>query len=789
MAEPRAVWLLRHPLPVLLVLAVATAAALAGLPRLRFDFTPQQLFEAADEDATLAEFEEARRLFGRDDGTLLVVLDAGEGGDALARPCRDWLRDLAVHFAGEPFVERSLSVGNAVTARSDADGDVRIGSLDDLPAAALLADGLLAGTFFSRDRRYSAAWIAFDDDHRDIEPLRRAVGAVGAWVEAHPPPPGTGARLGGIPRVRVDVADSLRRDQLRFIPLASAVLMILLGFTFRRLPQTLLPQLTVCISIIWALGLMGWLGVPVDILTNALPPLLLVIGVSDCLHLLARDAEEAARPSPPPRLVGLSRTVRVMAMACLLTSLTTAAGFSSLAVSHTAILRRFGLTVAAGVLGAYLATLGVLPQALRHFRPAQPSPAASRLFTGIALACGRLALRRPRAVVAVTLALAAGLGWIGLARVYVNLMLTEVYPADHEVSRLQKIIDTSLGGVVPVDVVLSLPEPGGHRDPDTLRRLALLQGRIARLDGVASTRSAADLLGSVHRALAGPGGGELPDSAALAAQEWLVAELGEEPLPLDRFVADDGQRLRIFLRMADVGGRRTLQVLEAIESAHAEVFSGRPEVRLSFGGDGFLAARNLSRLIRDLLASLTLAGAIIFVTLLVALRDLRLALCAIPPNVCPLLATVGAMGLTGLDLTVTNVVVFSIALGLAVDDTIHVAYRYREEQAKGGSFEEVMDRTLPGTGQAVVLTSLLLAAGLLVLLTSDFVPTRRFGALTCLTLAVALLADLLLLPALLMLTDRSAPEPATPPEAPSGAPPAPSSSRSAPPASLPAASG
>jgi len=749
---PRTVWLLRYRLPVVLALAAASVAAAVGASRVRYDFTPQQLFEAADRDAAFADFEEVRRVFGRDDGTLLVVLDTGAGGDSLTRPCRDWLRGLTEHFADQPFVERSLSVGNAVTARTGADGEVWIGPIDDLPPEDVAADPLFAGTFFSKDRRWAAAWLTFDDEHRRIEPLREAVGAVRARLAAHPPPPGTKASLGGIPRVRVDVADSLRSDQLTFTPLASAILMLLLWFTFRRIPQTILPQVTVGVAILWAVGMMGWLGVPVDILTNALPPLLLVIGVSDTLHLLARDAEEAGGD----RVAGLSRTVRVLAIACLLTSLTTAAGFASLGVSHTAILRRFGLTLAVGVLGAYLATLGVLPQALVRFRPAQPTRAATRLFTGIALACGGLALRRPRLVALACVLTVGALATFGIARVEVNLKLTEVYPSDHPVTRLQRTIDASLGGAVPVDVVLTLPEPGGHRDPEVLRRVDRLQARITKLEGVASARSAVDLLASIHRALAGSDAGRLPDSAALAAQEWLVADLGEDPLPVDRFVADDGQRLRIFLRMADLGGRNTLRVLDAIEAAQAEIFADLPGVRLSFGGDGFLAARNLSRLIRDLFASLTLASVFIFVTLLLVLRSPRLALVAILPNASPLLVTVGVMGLTGLDLDVTNVVVFSIALGLAVDDTIHMVYRFREEQAAGGDFEAVMDRTLRGSGQAVVLTSLLLSAGLLVLLTSDFVPTRRFGALTCLTLATALLADLLLLPALLKLTEPKA---------------------------------
>jgi hypothetical protein len=200
-----------------------------------------------------------------------------------------------------------------------------------------------------------------------------------------------------------------------------------------------------------------------------------------------------------------------------------------------------------------------------------------------------------------------------------------------------------------------------------------------------------------------------------------------------------------------VGGRRSLALAERIEALGATQFADLPGVRVHVTGDAESVSRHIIVVIRDLYRSLCLAGGAICLCLLLVFRSWRLALLAVPSNVLPLLVTAGFMGVLGIDLDISTVVIFSVTLGLAVDDTVHILARVREEIPAGGSWRAVLERSLLGSGHAVVMTSVVLGAGMLVLLGSTFTPTRMFGLLTFVTLGSALLADLLLLPALLVL--------------------------------------
>jgi len=746
-ADPGTHWLLRQRVPLLVAIGLATLAIGSQLPRLRFDFSPQQLFETTRQDEVSRQRQEAVELFGYEDNTLFVVLDAGPGGDALTADARQWLGRLGEAFETAEFVIRVTSISSVATIRPTADGDVEVPLAAELDREALLADPLLRGSLISRDGRLAVAAIDFADSHRRIEGLFEAVGAVRAWIAEHPPPAGIRARLTGIPFVRVDVVESIQRDQVVFMPLVTLLVGVFLFLTFRRLSRVLIPMLVVGLASAWGLAMMAVFDVPVDIINHVLPSLVTVIAVSDGLHLVVRDQEESA--AGLPRRSALSVAVRTLAAACLLTSVTTAVGFASLATSGTAILVRFGLSVAAAVMMGYVLTLGVLPQLLSFTGSPRSGVRRSRRLGGFAAACGRVGIRRPWLTCAAGLALAGVLAAIGLARVQVNIRLTEVYPDDHPTAQLQRIVDESLGGILTLDVIVTVPGGRGHLQPDVLRGIAELQDRIVDLPGIASVRSPIDFLERLHAALAGPLADRLPNSRELAAQEWLLAEMGGEDLPLERLIAHDGRELRLLVRTADAGGRQALLFAEWLDDAAAEIFAARDDVQVHVTGESYVASRNMTRLIHDLFFSLALASAVIFVCLLAMFRSLRQALISILPNAFPLLAVLGYMGAVGMELDVTNVIVFSVCLGLAVDDTIHVIARFREELARGGAIEDVLERTLRGSGQAVVLTSLLLGAGFLVLTTSEFVPTQRFGYLAAITFVAALFADLVLLPALL----------------------------------------
>jgi predicted RND superfamily exporter protein len=219
-------------------------------------------------------------------------------------------------------------------------------------------------------------------------------------------------------------------------------------------------------------------------------------------------------------------------------------------------------------------------------------------------------------------------------------------------------------------------------------------------------------------------------------------------------VTSDFRNARIHVRVSDVGAKAQLQLAERFEDKLGSLFGADSGVNYRLTGDAFVASVALDSFIRDLFYSLLIAIVIIFAMMTVVFRSLKLGLVSMLPNTIPLVMTFGYMGLMGINLNTTTIIIFAISLGLAVDDTIHFLARFREELDRRDTAKEAILYTYYGAGRAILLTSVLLVTGLAVLLLSDFVPTRQFGILTSITIGGAVFGDLILLPSLLYLLYR-----------------------------------
>jgi predicted RND superfamily exporter protein len=294
--------------------------------------------------------------------------------------------------------------------------------------------------------------------------------------------------------------------------------------------------------------------------------------------------------------------------------------------------------------------------------------------------------------------------------------------------------------------------------------------RARTLPGVLSVRGYADLY---QRAMVGVRREELGSPASLLSGPDAAARLRQAGALIDRaspgstqaFLTPDAASGRIVVRVADIGTAETLRLAKDLERLLAEGFPQDDPSRNPAGvtwrltGDGYVNAVGMDRFIRDFLRGLAGACLVIFAVIGLLFRSVRAGLIAMIPNLTPLVLTLGYMRMRGLDLNAGNAIVFAVGLGVAVDDTIHFLARFREETAAGRPVREAVAATLSASGRAILLTTGLILAGLSVLLWSDFVPTRRFAELTCVTLSAALLGDLVLLPAALALFWRREPDP------------------------------
>lgn len=753
-----------------LILALVTVFSFAGLtkmPDLKFDFTPQHLFRS-DSDL-LEQRERFADMFGREDNLVTVLV---EGKSVWDPASIQWLRDTTLRMRELPRVKNAESIATLEIPRG-SDGVMTttplladIGPVTSEQVEALhrlaLTEPLVSGQAASQDGTLVVVMVWLDDDVQDVTMLHESIGALQRSLDEHPAPDEIDARLTGIPFLRQEIVEDLKHQQLTFVPATALAYLFILALMFRRFSGVALPLAVVTVTCIGAVWLLVATHSAINIINNILPSLIFIIGVSDAIHMLVRDAEEV--DSGLERMDAVRAMVRHTGVACLLTSLTTAVGFFSLVAADTQILQDFGWQAGLSVVFAYIVTLFCLPAALSFLRPvkrvssvAQKTPFIDAVLTWL----GTQAVTRPwRSVIgALIVTVVAGFfAW----QAQIDTVLLEVYEPGHPTYENIALAEQKLGGILPFEISLEHRDVDAFKDPARFAKLAELEEFAKDQTIVLSTQSLVDFHQAARAALLGDPEQrkELPDSRDQIEQiHVLIAGAPDSSTGPNRYITSDFRHARLLLRVADKGAKAQLALGNALKQKMASLFPAESGVNFAIAGDAYVASLSLDSFVRDLFYSLLLALVIIFGMMTAVFRSIKLGLVSVLPNVIPLLMTFGYMGLRGIDLNTTTIITFAISLGLAVDDTIHFLARFQEERAHGNSVRDAIISTYQGAGRAIMLTSVMLLVGLVVLLFSDFVPTKYFGTLTSITIVGAILGDMILLPPLLYLVYRGEDEP------------------------------
>lgn len=756
-------------LPSLGLLAVACAAF---IPQLTFSFTPEQFFQT---DSDLGEYrEEFASTFSREDNLTAIVVS---GGDVFEPDVLGTIRDVTLELRESPPVDRAESIATFPVPRAgDGPGSMSVepllpqrpsaesGDRDDGvdPALARRLETLAMDEPLVRKRlvgesgRSSVILAWLDRQIQEVSELKRAETQIRAELEDHPLPEDLEYTVGGVPPLRIQIIDALRSEQVWFIPLTGAVYLVVLLLLFRRPSGVVLPIAVVLMAVAATVAVLVATDSSLNVVNNVLPTIIFIIGIADSIHMLTRHAEEVDSGRSGKKAA--ERTVEITGFACLMTSTTTAIGFLSLVWANTDILKNFGWQAAAGVMLAYFFTLFFLPAGLSFMRPvdrrATPEDDSEwQPLEGTVMIGARRVLAHPWKFVVGSLGVCALAGW-SATWVDIDATLLEVFRKGHPSYATTNMIEKQFGGFLPFEVSLESDREGRFRDPEIYRKLHAFQQDAANESPVLSTQSIVDFHQSARAALLGDPAERsiMPESRDQIRQlHLLISGAPDAATGPNQYVTRDFSKARVLLRVADVGAKRQLELAEDLRAKLETHFGDVSDVRYRLTGDAYVASVALDSFIRDLFYSLLFAGFVIFGLMALIFRSIKLGLVSIIPNATPLLVTLGYMGIQGIDLNSSTVIIFAIGLGLAVDDTIHVLARFREEKREGYSTRRAVVRTYFGAGRAIVLTSLLLLIGLTVLVFSDFIPTRQFGELTSVTILAAIMGDLLLLPPLLLL--------------------------------------
>lgn len=624
----------------------------------------------------------------------------------------------------------------------------------DTPEAAkasrqrVLRDSVMLGGFLTRDLSHVCGYVQIDPAIFDTRQRDVVSRTVRARLQAFGQP----YVLSGIPYIRTKYIETIGQELLLFMTLAIAFIALVLWLTYRNIWGVVIPMAAVVIGLIWILGFMGLTGQSVNLINNLLIPLIFVVGTSDVIHLTTKYLHETR--DGRARSAAMRRTLREIGLAIFLTSLTTAVGFGSLLVSRIPPIREFGLYAALGVLLTYLITVVLLPNALLRLPPErfgnQQAVDNLPLWRALLLRIDRLTQRRGRAVVLSFAAVLLTCGYL-IFQIPTDTHLIEDIGEGDPIRESMTFFEAQGYGLRPFELGIetrhdSIP----LSDQRVLADMAKLQRWLHQQHDFSPFLSLATLVQQAHYLdrFSRPQYRKIPDEQAQIDEYLDLIRLRSGDEILGQVMSEDGRQGRISARLPDIGTNafdRLYADLDSFYRAECDtaLFSYRPT------GHAFLTEHNLVYVRRSLLGGLSLAFVIVGLIMGLLFRSWRMLLVSMVPNVIPLILTGGVMGLFGITLTASTTLVFVIAFGVAVDDTIHFLTRYRLERGRGHDRDTAIRLTLLGTGKAMIITSLILMAGFVMLMFSNFGGTFSTGLFTGLTVIFALLADLLLLPVLL----------------------------------------
>jgi len=604
---------------------------------------------------------------------------------------------------------------------------------------------------------------------------------------------------GGIPVLRTRYIELVHKERNTFIPLAFLVVTMILLFIFRQIKSVVLPIITMSLALVWVSALMAFLSISINIVSYLTYNLLLIIGCSNAIHIQMKYHEGLYAGKSQTN--ALREVISKIGGALFLTSFTTSIGFLSLCMTNIRLTREFGFILGIGVFVMFFMMITVLPLMLLITKKPK-SQMSKRLVKGgsygIILWINRVVNQYPKRIVLTSILLFI-VSFVGLMRINYNVSVLDDLKPSNQLYKDISAVEGNMGGVFPLETIIEFRDPinkkndmwdSGEPFTDTLNGkwdkgekfmdlnkngiwdnsepfTDTLNGKwdkgekfIDTIDSLNFERNLAGVAELKNRILS-----LVPVSSASTVTDIISMQPDPNPyeafdefvsLPDERlskamagFVYDDLKTIRISGRMINVRADEAKEIKDSISKFSSEIFSDRAKTFTT--GSTFLTLKTADHLVKNLTNSFFLAFIIIFVSMIFLFKSFKLSFISILPNIIPLMFAAAVMGFQDIKLRPTTAMTFAIALGIAVDDTIHFLARFRQEYAKTNDIQKSIKNTLETTGKAIISTTIVLSLGFAVLYFSDLMPNHEFGILSTIILSAALIGSILLLPALLVL--------------------------------------
>jgi predicted RND superfamily exporter protein len=559
-------------------------------------------------------------------------------------------------------------------------------------------------------------------------------------------------KVSGMPYIRTLNAQNIVDEIGLFVGVAVLLTSLIFFLFFRSFRATFISMLVVLIGVMWSFGLLGFLQYEITVLTALIPPLIIVIGVPNCIFLINKYQQEVAKHGN--QIKSLQRVIVKIGNATLMTNLTTASGFATFILTDSKILKEFGIVASANIIGIFLLSLFVIPiiysfmalpnkKHLKHLKN-------KWMVTIVKWMEHQVRYNRINTYIISLIALVVGI--IGIYQIKISGSIIEDMPKKAAFFEDIQFFEQEFNGVVPVEIMINSKRSRGVYSLATLNRIDRLEENIIEIPELSAPISIVKGIKYAKQAYynGNPNFFDLP-----TAQEnrfiapYLNRANGGDDLMIN-YIDSTGQYARMTTFMRDVPTERMEDILGSLKEDISKIF---PEDRFDVlvTGKALLFLKGTRYLIKNLFLSLLLAVVLIALFMAYLFGSFRMIIISLIPNLLPLIITAGVMGFAGIPLKPSTILVFSIAFGISVDDTIHFLAKYRQELIDSKwKIKRSIYAAIHETGISMFYTSVVLFFGFIVFMTSNFGGTVALGGLVAVTLLFAMLANLILLPSLLI---------------------------------------
>ncbi|WP_420602869.1 efflux RND transporter permease subunit [Flagellimonas sp.] len=564
-------------------------------------------------------------------------------------------------------------------------------------------------------------------------------------------------RVSGMPYIRTWNTKSIVDEIGIFIGAALLITSIIFFFFFRSFRATFISMVVVIIGVMWAFGILGLFRYEITILTALIPPLIIVIGIPNCIFLINKYQQEVKKHGN--QALSLQRVISKIGNATLMTNITTASGFATFIILDSDLLKEFGIVASINIIGIFILSLLIIP-IIYSFMPLPKTKHLKHLnkkWIDIFVNWMERMVRHHRIAVYITTVCVLILSIIGIYQIKITGSRIEDLPKNTHYFKDIRFFEEEFDGIMPMEIVVDTERKNGAIKPATLKRMDRLGTIIEETPELSKPISLVNLIKYSKQAFYNgiPKYYQLPTSQENTFIMDVARKSQNDGDLLESFVDSTGQTARITTFMRDVKIERMEEIEEDMQQAIAKIFPSE-RFNVFMTGKALLFLKGTRYLVKNLLLSLALAIGLISLFMAYLFRSFRMIIISLVPNLLPLVITAGLMGYLGVPIKPSTILVFSIAFGISVDDTIHFLAKYRQELATHKwHIKRSVYAALRETGVSMFYTSIVLFFGFSVFIISSFGGTKALGGLVSATLLFAMLANLILLPSLLLSLERS----------------------------------